>query len=69
MSPPTWLDAQDRRRPTQACWTCGREVAPMRFRTDDLRPHGWTPPQTLHVQDWCGCTTEMSAVHRALAGC
>lgn len=35
-----------------------REVAPMRFRAEDLRPHGWTPPQTLQVPDWCGCTTE-----------
>ena len=30
MTPPTWLDAHGRRRPTLACWTCGREVAPMR---------------------------------------
>ena len=30
----------------------------MRFRTEDLRPHSWTPTQTLHVPDWCGCTTE-----------
>jgi hypothetical protein len=20
--------------------------------------HGWSPPQTLHNPDWCGCTTE-----------
>ena len=25
MTPPTWLDADGRRRPTQACWTCGRD--------------------------------------------
>jgi hypothetical protein len=25
MTPPTWLDAHGRRRPTLACWTCGRE--------------------------------------------
>ena len=30
----------------------------MRFRADDLRRHGWTPPQTLHIPDWCGCSTE-----------
>jgi hypothetical protein len=30
----------------------------MRFRTSDLRPHGWHPGQTLFVPDWCGCTTE-----------
>src|SRR5215471_17905968 len=47
MTPPTWLDAQARRRPRLACWTCGREVAPMCFRATDLRPHGWRPPQTL----------------------
>ena len=58
MTPPIWLDATGRPRPTQACWTCGREVAPMRFRAEHLRPHGWAPPQTLHVPDWCGCTTE-----------
>ena len=30
----------------------------MRFRAADLRPHGWAPLQTLHIADWCGCTTE-----------
>jgi hypothetical protein len=58
MVPPIWLDATGRPRPTQACWTCGREVAPMRFQASDLRTHGWAPPQTLHIPDWCGCTTE-----------
>src|SRR5437867_2174492 len=57
MVPPTWLDAHGP-RPTLACWTCGREVAPMRFRAEDLRPHGWRPPQTLQIPDWCGCSTE-----------
>lgn len=28
----------------------------MRFRAEHLRPHDWTPPQTLHIPDWCGCT-------------
>jgi hypothetical protein len=46
MTLPTWLDAAGHPRPTLACWTCGREVAPMRFRVADLRQHGWTPPQT-----------------------
>jgi hypothetical protein len=41
MTPPIWLDAHGRRRPTRACWTCGREVAPMRLRAADLRPPGW----------------------------
>jgi hypothetical protein len=31
MTPPIWLDAAGRRRPTLACWTCGREVAPRIF--------------------------------------
>jgi hypothetical protein len=26
VTPPTWLDTRGRRRPTLACWTCGREV-------------------------------------------
>jgi hypothetical protein len=30
----------------------------MRFRAGDLRPHGWTSPQTLKIPDWCGCSTE-----------
>jgi hypothetical protein len=30
----------------------------MRFRAEDLRPHGWRPPQTLQIPDWCGCSTE-----------
>jgi hypothetical protein len=30
----------------------------MRFRASDLRPHGWRPPQTLQIPDWCGCSTE-----------
>jgi hypothetical protein len=58
MTPPIWLDAADRRRPTRACWTCGREVATMRMRTEHLRPHGWLPGRTLHIPAWCGCTTE-----------
>jgi hypothetical protein len=34
----------------------------MRVRAEHLRPHGWTPPQTLHIPDWCGCTTEYPPV-------
>lgn len=49
MVPPIWLDAAGRPRPKQACWTCGREVAWMRYRGDDLRRHGWTPPETLQI--------------------
>jgi hypothetical protein len=40
MTPPIWLDAAGRRRPTRACWTCGREVAVIRMRAEHLRPHG-----------------------------
>jgi hypothetical protein len=58
MTPPTWLDAAGRRRPTRARWTCGREVAVMRMRTEHLRPHGWLPGRTLFIPGWCGCTTE-----------
>jgi hypothetical protein len=50
MTPPMWLDAAGRRRPTRACWTCGREVEVMRFRREHQRPHGWAPPQTLHIR-------------------
>jgi hypothetical protein len=39
VTPPIWLDAAGRPRPTRACWTCGREVAPMQFRARDLRPN------------------------------
>ena len=55
MTPPTWLDAAGRPRPTRACWTCGREVAPMRFRASDLGRTGWMPPETLLMPDSCGC--------------
>jgi hypothetical protein len=58
MTPPIWLDAIGRPRPTPACWTCGREVASMRFRGADLRRQGWSPPQTLQIPDWCGCSRE-----------
>jgi hypothetical protein len=34
MTPPIWLDAAGRPRPTRACWTCGREV-----RADTVRGH------------------------------
>jgi hypothetical protein len=30
----------------------------MRFRAQDLRPHGRRPSQTLQIPDWCGCSTE-----------
>ena len=56
MTPPTWLDASGRRRPTLACWTCGRKVTPMRFRSADLRPHGGRPPQTLQTDLLPGST-------------
>jgi hypothetical protein len=58
MTPPTWLDAAGRRRPTLACWICGREVAPMRLRAGELQRMGWTPPETRLIPDWCGCSTE-----------
>jgi len=64
MTPPTWLDASGRCRPTLACWTYGREAAPMRFRAADLRPHGWRWPQTLRIPDWCGCSTAYLPVRR-----
>jgi hypothetical protein len=51
VTPPTWLDASGRRRPTLACWTYGREVAPIRFRASDLRPHGGRPLQALQIPD------------------
>ena len=50
------------RRQPLACWTCGREVAPMRFRAADLRRQGWAPPETLQIPDWCGCSTEYRPV-------
>jgi hypothetical protein len=62
MTPPIWLEAASRPRPTRACWTCGREVAVMRMRAEDLRPHGWQPGRTLHIPAWCGCTTEFVPV-------
>ena len=58
MTPPIWLDDGGQLRPRRACWTFGREVSVMRFRGEHLRPHGWRPLQTLHIPDWCGCTTE-----------
>ena len=58
VTPPIWLDAAGRRRPTRACWTCGREVPVTRMRAEHLRPHGWLPGRTLHIPAWCGCTTE-----------
>jgi hypothetical protein len=30
----------------------------MRFRTADLRTHGWERGGTLQIPDWCGCSTE-----------
>jgi hypothetical protein len=30
----------------------------MRFRTADLRAHGWEPGATLQIPDWCGGSTE-----------
>ncbi len=51
-----------------ACWTCGREAAPMRFRAADLRRQGWAPPQTLQIPDWCGCSTEYRRCQTARAG-
>jgi hypothetical protein len=33
-----WLDALGGRLPTLASWTCGREVAPMRFPAEPTAP-------------------------------
>jgi hypothetical protein len=30
----------------------------MRLRASDLGRTGWTPPETLLMPDWCGCSTE-----------
>ena len=27
-----------------------------------MRRHGWAPPQTLHIPDWCGCATEYQPI-------
>jgi hypothetical protein len=61
MTPPIWLDAADRRRPTRACWTCGREVATMRMRTEHLRPHGWLPGRTLHGRGLLAARADLGA--------
>jgi hypothetical protein len=58
VTPPTWLDTAGRARPTRACWTCGREVAPMRLCAGNLQRPGWWPPETRLIPDWCGCSTE-----------
>jgi len=36
MVPPTWLDAAGRRRRPLACWTRGRETAPMRITRGEI---------------------------------
>jgi hypothetical protein len=54
MTPPIWLDTHGRPVPHGPAGS----VAPMRFRAVNLRPHGWAPPQTLQIPDWCGCSTE-----------
>jgi hypothetical protein len=36
----------------------------MRFRAADLSRQGGTPPQTLQIPDWCGCSTEYLPVPR-----
>ena len=61
VTPPTSLDAAGRPRPTQAAglWPRGRADA---LRAADLRPHGWVPPRTLRVPDWCGFATEYLGV-------
>jgi hypothetical protein len=58
VTPPTWLDAHGRRRPTLACWMYGCEVAPIRLRGGDRQRLGWWPPETWLIPDWCGCSTE-----------
>jgi hypothetical protein len=58
VTPPIWLDAAGRRRPTRTCWTCGREVPVTRMRAEHLRPQGWEPGRTLRIPSWCGCSIE-----------
>jgi len=63
MSPPTWLDAHGRPRRTVACWTCGREVAPMRFRTVGSS----APRLAARVADLPDCLAEYFALHQEMA--
>ena len=64
MTPPTWFDAVGRPRTTPAC-SCGREVAPMRFRAEDPRHQGLAPPQTSPIPDRCACSTDYRPVPEA----
>ena len=58
MTPPTWLDAAGRRRSDSPAGPVAARSRRCGSGPSDLRPHGWKPPQTLHIPDWCGCTTE-----------
>jgi hypothetical protein len=59
VTPPTWVDAPGPTPPEAGLLDVRpRGRAPMRFRAADLPPHGWVPPQTLQIPDWCGCSTE-----------
>jgi hypothetical protein len=68
MTPPTWLDAASRHRPTLACWTCGRETAPMRLRASDLQRMEWTLPETRLIPDWSAARRSTSRFWPATAG-
>lgn len=58
MTPPVWLDARGRRRPTGPCWQCGADTPAMWLRTDDLRRLGWGWCETQRVPNWCGHSQE-----------
>jgi class 3 adenylate cyclase len=59
--------AAGRPRPKRACWTCDREVAPMRFRAVDLRAHGWEAGRRCSCMTGAGARRSTSRCPRGMA--
>lgn len=54
MTPPRWIDDDDRELPTRPCPACGRVIPMHRWAAAMLRAHGWHAYRVASCVTWCG---------------
>jgi hypothetical protein len=62
MTPPIWLDRDERQRPVRRCLRCGREAPVYRFRVEHLRLVGWRLFVPAEYVNWYGHAPEFVAL-------
>jgi hypothetical protein len=54
MTPPRWVDEEDRELPTRPCPACGRVFPIHRWQASVMRVHGWRAYGVASWVTWCG---------------